>query len=806
MIKSFICAIVSCCTAIVLLGPTVQGAENHTGPKVPAVATTVYYFDFSAAYDQDLKDERVRRRFYDEQVLLTCLQGLVNRERPRLFVRHLPEVDDFWWARMTESGSWLDGTEVKRIATLGELLELFAGQTGDLVVWDEHVPATRNVAVSVAGAENALPVRYDADPASLYQQLLTDKSPRRVKHRLVQADGTPLFTGEGTIPGTDLPSTGSPKNDAYRWLIERYVLPGKLNPRRVAYYEDGFWLRSWTSGPKNSWNTMSLDYFVASNAAVLDLGIWPDEVPIDDPKQRPGTDVQTLKAYLAAMNTRLPADQMIACTGFIPYNAKYTSFSFNGWHAGGTRSPGESEVVQNHILAAYNAYVDASGYTPGAMANGSFYRHYPLPDVTPMHKAGPSADTLKAAGILDEQGKIKPANYYAHYVGDYDASSWMYQYLPRFWADPKRGTVPLSWAFNPNLSDSFAFGMAYLRRTATPMDSFVGGSSGAGNLQPGMLVEPRRYSGYPSAAARWAAHCLRHFTQWGLSVEGFCINDFGPLTDELWRAYARFAPEGVVVLVPHDGRPHGVRDGVPYLVMTNNTCDYHDGQEKDVPRLVNAVRDQFKADGYTFHVHRTILCAPSYYARVDEEIAKVTSDRAVAVDVPTMLWLVREYATHPERYPSSKRFAAATEVRATSYESEGIAPRRTADGQFRTELVGATEAWVLPAGQALYLDVDDDFALSLGGGAVELEVTYLDRGTGDAIIDYDATGQGRAWTRLDADLRRTNGGAWVTRRVAVPDPLFGGRQHNSSDLRIGFPTGDGDGEQLIVRQVVVRKR
>ncbi|EQD70079.1 hypothetical protein B1A_06492, partial [mine drainage metagenome] len=65
-------------------------------------------------------------------------------------------------------------------------------------------------------------------------------------------------------------------------------------------------------------------------------------------------------------------------------------------------------------------------------------------------------------------GYVADKSYMAIYVGDYDSAAWLYQMLPTMWTDPARGSIPLGWAFDPNLSDRFAPGMVYARDTKTP--------------------------------------------------------------------------------------------------------------------------------------------------------------------------------------------------------------------------------------------------------------------------------------------------------------------------------------------------
>ena len=104
------------------------------------------------------------------------MQGLANRDRPRLFIRYLKEPDDFWWNEMTKSNGWLAGREIVRINSLDELLTYFRDIFRGVVVWDERVPSTSNLASSIAGCEDLLALRFDSSEGSLYRQLTSGMS------------------------------------------------------------------------------------------------------------------------------------------------------------------------------------------------------------------------------------------------------------------------------------------------------------------------------------------------------------------------------------------------------------------------------------------------------------------------------------------------------------------------------------------------------------------------------------------------------------------------------------------------------
>jgi hypothetical protein len=101
-------------------------------------------------------------RDYDTLIFLTTLQGIVNRERPQLY-------DAFWLQKYREADQpygWLSETEIVELPSLSAVLELFADQAEGLVLWDPAVPATLNVATTMAGVEDLVVLRAGSEITS----------------------------------------------------------------------------------------------------------------------------------------------------------------------------------------------------------------------------------------------------------------------------------------------------------------------------------------------------------------------------------------------------------------------------------------------------------------------------------------------------------------------------------------------------------------------------------------------------------------------------------------------------------------
>lgn len=735
----------------------------------------VVFYDATGLFRLDLRDPVQRRRFWDESHLLAALQGLANRERPRLFLRYLPGPDDFWWQEMIRPGAWMADRPVERLQTLEELLARFRDVYRGAVVWDERVPATSNLASTIAGADDLLPLRQDDSAGSLARQL-TESGPRlQAQVRLLAADGAPLFTGKGVIPGTMESSTGSAKCDAYVWLITQYVRTGRTDPRRLGYYLDAWWLQGWNrSGPEN--HTLSnQDFLIARRGVLFDLGVWDDEAAVDDPGQRPGTDAATLKRLLRAAWDATHGTEMVHVAGFVPWAFKYTDFKSAQGSAGGRHEPVPTEWRYAEILSCFNAYMDADALGLGAMANASFFQHFPLRDRYPQ-KPRPDRANLIARGILDSAGRIPSRTFVAHYVGDYDAAAWLYRELPRMWRDPARGRVPLAWAFNPNLANRFAFGMAWAREHATTNDWFVAGDSGAGYLNPGYLTEPRPHSGLPSGLATWERHCRSYFDRWDLGVTGFVIDGYArEMAAETWDAYARFSPGGVVAQkIP----TQGVRGALPFLRMATDLSE-------DPVAAAREIRGLAAGPAPRFLVCRSILRTPTWYAQVSDQLQAAAGGAIQVVDLPALLWLVREFETHREAYVD-QRFARTNLVTATPEASAGLFAIEVTDGKLEL----ANGAWRVGGpgrSRYLYFDADDEFCRNFGRRG-EVKVQVSGPAGAKLLLEYDSYDArapvSGAYKSAGRPTEQTGETGERTLTWRLDDARFTGAQNGNADFRL----------------------
>lgn len=614
---------------VLMVAMIVKHSKNADARQRAAKAAPIYRYDLRYAGPMS-RDKSKFAAAWDEVHVVATLQGLVNRKAPRLYLRAISsseggppiQVDDWWLEKLQAPGAWLEKRPVEDVPDLESLLRRFRGDVKGLVVYDGNVPATSNVASTIAGVENLLAVRYDAAPTSLFNRL--QKMGFKPKSWLVKRDGTSMFTGKGVIPDIVQLSSGSAKNDAYRWAIRRYIETGRVADDTLAYYIDAYPVLLASTRPDkmsiNLWQCTltNHDYFVGKRAFFFDLAPWGDEAASDEPSQKPGTDLATLKMMLAAMVRRNGGKKMIHLGGFTPWAQKYTDLAPAGGKHGAV--PTEWETVR--ITSQYNAYLDADALGLSAMANASFFTHQKLPK----YAAEKPIDLEK---YLAPDGSVIPHRYVAFYVGDYDAAAWMYQMLPSLWSDPARGSVPLGWAFNPNLAMRFPAAFWYTRQTRSPNDNFQAGDSGAGYVNPSQLDEGRA-SGLPGAVALWEAHNKYWYDKFGIGITGFVIDGYAPpMSREMLDAYARFSPRGVV---GQKTEPQ-LRGATPFLRMTSDL----DGKPEDA---ANVIRANANGVAPSFQTFRAVLKSPSWYRDVVAAAQSGDSD-IVFVDPYTLMELAR---------------------------------------------------------------------------------------------------------------------------------------------------------------------
>lgn len=589
-------------------------------------AVKLYTLDLSSLRQLNVDDAKATAAAFETLHLVACLQGIVNRKGPVLYVDYL-RADSFWIEKMRAKGAYLEHAELTPLSSIEAAISTFARQIKGVVVWDPEVPATSNVASTICGVENLIPIRYDPAPGSLYDRLVINGP----KLKIVQ-DLTGKFSGSGKIPNTNRDSTGSAKCDAYIWAKTRYLDTGKCNPAEIGYWCDAFWLKAARDVSLDNVGLTNHDFVVARKGFLCDLHVWEDEAPRDDPKQRFGLDRETLCEVLLSCY-KANKGRMIHFSGFTPWAVKYTSHG----NAGGKHGGVDTEWEMTRITSSYNAYVDADAIGYVGMANASVFQHYPLPDRLIQNRPLTRRD-LEEKGYIDNQGKLAPLNFVYHYLGDYDSAAWLYNAMPDIWASPARGKVPSGWAFNPNLIERLPVLFDWVYDTKSPLDYFVAGDSGAGYVNPTALLAPRDISKLPSGADAWIEHNIPYFRRLNYSIVGFIINAFcGELTDESNRMYTSFSADGVMTQawMPKDKKRDHLLDNMPVAHMEQDIGDTPEVSAREIIK-------HGRPGQTTFMGFRSILQRPDWIESVNKAIREARPDcRFEPVDPYTYFYLLR---------------------------------------------------------------------------------------------------------------------------------------------------------------------
>jgi hypothetical protein len=607
---------------------------GYAAAKNPPVAL----YDLGYTLKANVKNAGEVKMVWDHTHTLATLQGIVNRSYPQLYLLLVENegvhIDRYWWNKYRVKGKWLADRDTIVYTSIPELVTAYRSFLKGAVVYDPKVAATSNIASAVAGVEDLLAIRYDTAAASLYSQLVLHGPELPVKVWLLHPDGSSRFTGSGTLPGSARPSSGSAKNDAYRWFLEHYMVPGKFNANYGAYYIDQSWMQNPTATRLNHHTLTNHDFFVSKKAFFFDLSPWEDEPATDEPDQKAGTDFNTLKELLLTAYRQHKGKEMCYIGGFPPLAFKYTR------HAGGTHEDVATEWEYSRIISAYNAFKDADAIGYGALANASFWQHFPLRKK--YEQPWVTQSDLQKRGYLTPEGKVKfeGRNFIVFYVGDYDASSWVSQTTPTLWDNPDRGKVPLMWSISPVLEERVPMALAYRRETATQNDYFAAADNGAGYLMPGMLQEPRPVSGLPDGLKAWVAHNKPYYKRWDLSITGFIIDGHAPgLNKKGLDAYAKFSPNGIV--------PQKVPLTLLHGDMQVLKSDY-DIIQDDASQAARQILERVKIRPIPFHWFRNILKSPTWYGQVVAELKKVDPS-IVLLDAPTFFELYRIYLkSNPE--------------------------------------------------------------------------------------------------------------------------------------------------------------
>jgi len=145
------------------------------------------------------------------------------------------------------------------------------------------------------------------------------------------------------------------------------------------------------------------------------------------------------------------------------------------------------------------------------------------------------------------------------------------------------------------------------------------------------------------------------------------------------------------------------------------------------------------------------------------------------------------------------------EISASPTDSKGLQvceACKGGDGLFVIVERDGVRCWEIPKkGFYLYFSASDEFRKK-AATALEIQVEYLDIGTGTIGLDYDSTDPraavGGAYENHSTVIHCTNSGQWRKTRFHLPNARFRGSENVQTDFRFG-----NGGDDMIIRAVRV---
>ncbi|MGP4096511.1 GxGYxYP domain-containing protein [Nonomuraea sp. KM90] len=495
--------------------PTSPAAASATRAAVPLLPgfgrpTRLDFADISTLHGND-------------QLLLTTLQGVVNRRRPRLYFNYSAEDHDVRWLSST-------GAAVTRHDRPLDLIARHRGEVRGAILHDPAVPDSVNVATTLAGLENAVAAtaeqaaehglrvitdlrgRFDPDDVLATYRWQLDTLFPRCTHALL--GGLPP-TRTVRVEGVQWREVAR-ETERVRDSSNREVRTFDLSPELSG--QDGVYLRFQDSLGDDGWG-----------ASVGSVVVRADGTQIAS--FTPGTDAET--PYLFdGLNSAIGGDSNRFADG-----GNYFVYRFTA--PAGARQLLVEVDLWNQFL------VTATTTAPTRVEPFPYFRDYTvatramvfwLPPSGPTGELldeifGKVAPTTPYAGwfandVAGEWGgvdrasqhavEVVPADYYMNAtvhagvgakvsdrvrprppatlrnrvyltltVGEGDNIQYCQRRMRQIWDDPARGRVPVNWTVSPLLAEIGPALLAYYQRTATGNDLLIAGPSGAGYTYPG---------------------------------------------------------------------------------------------------------------------------------------------------------------------------------------------------------------------------------------------------------------------------------------------------------------------------------
>jgi len=385
---------------------TVQGLVNRTSPSI--------YLDYGI-YD-DPTARRTNEDFLDDEIWYSKYRALLGNQDQRNL--------DYYREKYK--------LVISSVSNLEELILQHINTFSGLVIWDEDLPDTVNIAVMLAAQENLLPVTV-----SIADQL----------------------SSTGLAIKQDLRKCWSDRVSLYRWAFE-HLFP-KCKPGYLACIEPG-WQR-----------TEFLDYVVQEKIFIYSLS--STDVGL-------GNKLLLLLAFgppqLREFLFALSLDGLIRKFALFWMGLRSAEVNLSNQIQNAVKAQSYPTIFGWHTCRddelSFMLQLSSNGLrlVPTHMA-GNFSFHAKLPNSGTKQKQSASQPVLDPQGI-----------YLTFTLSDGDQLMMMHSGELGNWYRPLRGSVSFNWETQPLLNEIAPALLERYIATSTDNDCLIAGPSGAGYIVP----------------------------------------------------------------------------------------------------------------------------------------------------------------------------------------------------------------------------------------------------------------------------------------------------------------------------------
>lgn len=618
----------------------------------------VLYYMNVRDYIGRIRDTKLQ---YDIFAMITTIQGLVNRTGAHFYIigntgivvngMADEQIDVTWYNILCREGGLLYGKEVVTLNSLYDVLTIFSDFYKGLVVWDENVPATSLTAATACGADDLIAVRYNSNPDSLMNVL------RNEYDIPVSINLNGKFTGDGGVYKTQEDSTGSKKCDAYIWAMVNYLEAGKTNPLYLADNMDAF-TTDYESKAVSHWSVYGnyylaqRDYNIMQKAFFFDLSAMPYSVPNDDPDQplkfvedldpemEVTTDFITFNRMLKYCNLNSNYEP-IRVDGYVPFQYKYAEherYPSNDLAFADVKAENAFAILYGY----YNAYkiVDDTG-----LSNVSVYSKETLKDN--VYQTG-NTERYKTA-------QLENKNYIYVYMGDFDAVSWVNNYMLQFFKnDSTLGNVPISFALNLGVLERIPTAYNYYFEILSQLPEekreniyWVAGNNGFAYGNYSYMESDFRPSGLLGDVETATQYAADKFKDFGIDLMGFFIGDIK--SEKMVNALAKAYPMGICVSdVNYYRNPlvtgEGIKDGGVGVIHTSASGAHSTVDTWNTAAEISGNLHLLNNGSPNFIAVRAVLTNPSSISNLASRLETYKDQlNAEIVDPYTFFELYRQY-------------------------------------------------------------------------------------------------------------------------------------------------------------------